>query len=176
MNWGYKILFVYGAFGSGHTVHGVQIIITAFRPGNNRLLHKRTEYQDKIDGDETHIGIIHPVSCELKDRNLEIVFSQGLLREAIGRRAALLCPSDGTTDLKKNSTYRMKPLQVPVTGMKPGMYELPELEGRSCELLFRRYSFKPVGHDPVGIGSIDNGRMAAFTAWVCAGRWLCRCR
>lgn len=124
MNWGYKILFVYGAFVAG-------ILFMVFKSSSQRFdlvttdyYAKELKYQDKIDEMKRTSALSTPVSCELKDGNLEIVFPKDFSGKQLAGEAVLYCPSDENRDLKKEFNLQDETLRVPVSGMKPGMYEL----------------------------------------------------
>jgi len=124
MNWGYKILFVYSAFVVG-------ILFMVFKSSSQRFdlvtsdyYAKELKYQDKIDEMKRTSALSAPVSCELKDGNLVIVFPNDFSGKRLEGEAVLYCPSDQNRDQTKEFSLQDETLLIPVSAVKQGMYEL----------------------------------------------------
>ena len=124
MNWGYKILIVYAIFVSG-------IMFLVFKSSSQKMdivtsdyYAKELKYQQKIDETNRVNALSAPLTCEIKDDELIIVFPKDFSGKNISGEAALYCPSDEGKDAVQKFNIHDTPLVVPVSFLKNNAYEL----------------------------------------------------
>ena len=124
MNWGYKILMVYAIFVAG-------ILFLVFRSSSQKMdlvttdyYEKELKYQQKIDETNRVNALSAPVSCEIKDGKLIILFPNDFAGKNITGEAVLYCPSDENNDATEKFTTSETTLIVSIPSIKKNEYEL----------------------------------------------------
>jgi hypothetical protein len=102
MNWGYKILFVYAVFVLG-------ILLLVFKSSSQKMDLVTTDYYEKelvfqkrIDEGNRVDSLSSPVSCEIKNNELFIIFPGDFKGKKITGQAILYCPSDESKDVSRD--------------------------------------------------------------------------
>lgn len=124
MNWGYKILIVYGVFVVG-------IMFMVFRSANQKMdlvttdyYAKELKYQDDINATENANALSEDVRYEIKNDQVLLHFPKDLSGKTITGNAVLYCPSDENKDIKKNFSLQDAPLVLQLTARSRGQFEL----------------------------------------------------
>jgi hypothetical protein len=124
MNWGYKILIVYAVFVSG-------IMFLVFKSSSQKMdlvttdyYAKELKYQQKIDETKRANALSAPITCEIKNDELIIIFPKDFSGKNITGEAVLYCPSDEGKDAGQKFNVQDEPLVVPVSSLKKNAYEL----------------------------------------------------
>jgi hypothetical protein len=124
MNWGYKILIVYGLFVAG-------IMFMVFRSANQKMdlvttdyYAKELKYQDNINATENANALSEDMRYEIKDNQVVLHFPKDLLGKMITGNAVLYCPSDENKDIQQGFSLQDAPLVLQLTASSKGQYEL----------------------------------------------------
>lgn len=124
MNWGYKILVVYGIFVAG-------ILFMVFRSSSQKVqlvttdyYAKELKYQEKIDEMNRVSALSEELRYEIKDDQLLLYFPKDFAGKEIKGRAELYCPSDEDKDVKKDFTVQDAAAQMTITKANKGQHEL----------------------------------------------------
>ena len=124
MNWGYKILIVYGAFVAG-------IMFMVFRSANQKMdlvttdyYAKELKYQDDINATENANALSEDVRYEIKNNQVFLHFPKDLSGKTITGNAVLYCPSDENKDIKQDFSLQDAPLVLQLTAHSKGQFEL----------------------------------------------------
>jgi hypothetical protein len=124
MNWGYRILMVYAFFVAG-------ILFLVFKSSSQKMdlvttdyYEKELKYQQKIDETNRVNALSAPVSCEIKNGQLIILFPNDFAGKNITGEAVLYCPSDEDNDATQKFTINDGALIVPIPSFKKNAYEL----------------------------------------------------
>lgn len=124
MNWGYKILIVYGIFVAG-------IMFMVFRSANQKMdlvttdyYAKELKYQDDINATENANALSENIKYEIKDNQVVLYFPKDLFGKTITGNAVLYCPSDEDKDIKKDFSLQDAPLVLQLTAHSKGQFEL----------------------------------------------------
>lgn len=124
MNWGYKILTVYIVF-----ILGIVFMVFKSSTQNTDLVTtdyyaKELIYQDKIDEAARVAALSAPVTCEIKNNELIIVFPRDFKGRQLTGEVVLYCPSDEGKDVKKNFTVQDNAVIVTVPEINKGLHEI----------------------------------------------------
>jgi hypothetical protein len=124
MNWGYKILTVYIVF-----ILGILFMVFKSSGQDADLVTedyyaKELKYQEKIDEAGRVAALSAPVSCEIKNNELVIVFPKDFNGRQLQGEAVLYCPSDEDKDLKTGFTVQDRAVIIPVPKINRGLHEL----------------------------------------------------
>lgn len=124
MNWGYRILIVYAVF-----VVGIMFLV--FKSSSQKMdlvttdyYAKELKYQQKIDEINRVTALSAPITCEIKNGELIIVFPKDFKGKNITGEAVLYCPSDEGKDAVHKFNIQDAPLVVPVPSVNKNAYEL----------------------------------------------------
>jgi hypothetical protein len=124
MNWGYKILIVYGVFVAG-------IMFMVFRSANQKMdlvttdyYAKELKYQDDINATENANALSENVRYEIKGNQVLLHFPKDLSGKTITGNAVLYCPSDENKDIKQDFSLQDAPLVLQLTARSKGQFEL----------------------------------------------------
>ena len=124
MNWGYKILIVYGVFVAG-------ILFMVFKSANQKMdlvttdyYAKELKYQDNIDATTNANALSEDIRYEIKDNQMVLHFPKDFFRKKIIGNAVLYCPSDEDKDIKQDFSLQDAPLILQLTNRSKGQYEL----------------------------------------------------
>ncbi len=124
MNWGYKILIVYGVFVAG-------IMFMVFRSANQKMdlvttdyYAKELKYQDDINATENANALSENVRYEIKNNQVLLHFPKDFSGKTITGNAVLYCPSDENKDIKQGFSLQDAPLVLQLTAHSKGQFEL----------------------------------------------------
>jgi hypothetical protein len=124
MNWGYKILAVYGLFVVG-------IMFMVFKSSNQKMdlvtadyYGKELKYQQVIDQSQRTSELSEALRYEVKDGQLEVVFPKDFAGKKITGNVELYYPADETRDVKKDFSLQDAMFTMPVGAGNKGQYEL----------------------------------------------------
>lgn len=124
MNWGYKILIVYGVFVAG-------IMFMVFRSANQKMdlvttdyYAKELKYQDDINATENANALSENIKYEIKDNQVVLYFPKDLSGKKITGNAVLYCPSDEDKDIKQDFSLQDAPLVLQLSAYSKGQFEL----------------------------------------------------
>jgi hypothetical protein len=124
MNWGYKILFVYGVFIVG-------IMFMVFKSSSQKMdlvttdyYAKELRYQEKIDEMNRVSALTEEMKYEIKDNQVVFYFPKDFATKKITGSAELYCPSDEDKDVKKNFSVQDTPLIMDIKPGNKGQHEL----------------------------------------------------
>ena len=124
MNWGYKILIVYGVFVAG-------ILFMVFRSANQKMdlvttdyYAKELKYQDNIDATTNANALSEDIRYEIKNNQVVLHFPKDFFGKKITGNAVLYCPSDEDKDIKQDFSLQDAPLILQLTNRSKGQYEL----------------------------------------------------
>ena len=124
MNWGYKILIVYGIFVAG-------IMFMVFRSSSQKMdlvttdyYAKELKYQDDINAIEKANTLSEDVRYEIKDNRVVLHFPKDFSGKQITGNAVLYCPSDENKDIKQDFSLKDVPLVMQLTTHSKGQFEL----------------------------------------------------
>jgi hypothetical protein len=124
MNWGYKILIVYAVFVSGILFLVVKSSSQKMDLVTTDYYAKELKYQQKIDEVNRVSALSAPVTCEIKNNELTILFPKDFSGKKIKGEAILYCPSDEDKDGTQNFDIINTPLIVSIPSIKINEYEL----------------------------------------------------
>ncbi|MBS1513354.1 MAG: FixH family protein [Bacteroidetes bacterium] len=117
MNWGYKIVVVYGLFVVG-------IGYMAYKSSTQKMdlvttdyYAKEVKYQDQIDAVAHTNALSAPVRCELNANTIVLHFPKDFDGKQISGSATLYCPSDEDKDI--NQDFKVQDAPV-IIKLKPG--------------------------------------------------------
>ncbi len=124
MNWGYKILTVYIVF-----VLGILFMVFKSSSQNTDLVTtdyyaKELRYQEKIDEAGRVAVLSAPVSCELKNNELVIIFPRDFNGRKLTGVAVLYCPADEDKDVTKDFVVQDSAVIINVPEVNKGLHEL----------------------------------------------------
>ena len=85
---------------------------------------KELKYQQKIDEIDRVNALLAPVTCEIKNNELVIIFPKDFSGKNITGEATLYCPSDEDNDATQKFNIVDAPLIVPIPSIKKNAYEL----------------------------------------------------
>jgi len=124
MNWGYKILIVYGCFVVG-------IIFMVFKSSNQKMdlvttdyYGKELKYQQIIDQSKRANELSEAIQYKINDNRLSIVFPKDFAGKNITGTVELYYPADENKDLKKEFSLKDSMFSMPVGTANKGLYEL----------------------------------------------------
>ncbi|GAB2816614.1 FixH family protein [Ferruginibacter profundus] len=124
MNWGYKILIVYGIFVAG-------IMFMVFKSSNQKMdlvttdyYAKELKYQERIDATGKANALSEDIKYEIKDNQVVLHFPKDLAGKKISGNAQLYCPADETRDIVKDFTADDLLLSIPLKKDNTGLHEL----------------------------------------------------
>ncbi|WP_462250559.1 FixH family protein [Ferruginibacter sp.] len=122
MNWGYKILFVYGIFIAG-------ILFMVFKSSTQKMdlvttdyYAKELKYQEKIDEANRVSALSEEIRYQVKDKEIAIYFPKDFLGKKITGIVNLYCPSDAQKDITQNFLLLDEALTIPTSNK--GQFEL----------------------------------------------------
>jgi hypothetical protein len=124
MNWGYKILAVYIVF-----ILGILFMVYRSASQNTDLVTtdyyaKELKYQEKIDEAGRVAALSAPVTCDIRNNELVIVFPKDFNGRQLTGELELYCPSDKNKDVKKDFTITDQALIMAVPPVNKGLHEL----------------------------------------------------
>ena len=124
MNWGYKILAVYGLFIVG-------IMFMVFKSSTQKMdlvttdyYGKELKYQQVIDQTQRTSELSETLRYEVKNGQLEVVFPKDFAGKKITGNVELYYPADESRDLKKEFSLQDTRLTMPVGAACKGQYEI----------------------------------------------------
>ena len=124
MNWGYKILVVYGFFVVG-------ILFMVFKSSNQKMdlvttdyYGKELKFQQVIDQNKRTSELSEAVRYEIKDSRLEVIFPKDFAGKKITGSVELYCPADEHRDMKQDFSLKDTMFTMPVGAANKGQYEL----------------------------------------------------
>lgn len=124
MNWGYKIIFVYGVFISG-------ILFMVYKSSSQKTdlvttdyYAKELQYQQKIDAMKNVSLLNDTVSFDVSNQQLRIVFPKDFSGEKIIGNVILYCPSDENKDVTHNFSIKDEPVLLPLRSVHKIKYDL----------------------------------------------------
>jgi hypothetical protein len=124
MNWGYKIVLVYGIFVAG-------ILFMVFKSSSQKMdlvtadyYAKELKYQEKIDESGRTNALSEPLRYQVKDNLLQVHFPKDFAGKKIAGTAELYCPSNEERDVKKEFAIQDAALEISISAMNRGQYEL----------------------------------------------------
>jgi len=124
MNWGYKILTVYIVF-----VLGIVFMVFTSSSQDTDLVTtdyyaKELKYQEKIDEAGRVAALSAPVTCEIINSELVIVFPKDFNGRQLKGEAVLYCPSDEDKDVTKDFNVQDNRVIITIPGANTGLHEL----------------------------------------------------
>ena len=124
MNWGYKILVVYGLFVVG-------IMYMVFRSSNQKMdlvttdyYAKELKYQQVIDQSARTSELSEPVRYEIKENNLLVHFPKDFAGKKISGTVELYFPADENKDVKQDFSLQDTSFNMIISGANKGQHEL----------------------------------------------------
>lgn len=124
MNWGYKILAVYGLFIVG-------IMFMVFKSSSQKMdlvtadyYGKELKYQEVIDQSQRTSELSEALRYEVKNGQLEVIFPKDFAGKKITGNVELYYPADEAKDLKKDFSLQDTMFTMPVGAASKGQYEL----------------------------------------------------
>jgi hypothetical protein len=124
MNWGYKILVVYGLFVVG-------IMFMVFKSSNQKMdlvtsdyYGKELKYQQVIDQSKSANDLSEQVRYEIKDNNLVVHFPKDFEGKKITGSVELYYPADENKDLKKDFSLQDSAFSMAIAAANKGLHEL----------------------------------------------------
>jgi len=124
MNWGYKILVVYGIFILG-------ILFMVFKSSSQKMdlvttdyYAKELKYQDKIDEMNRVSALTEEVKYEIKDNRIILHFPKDFFGKKITGTAELYCPSNEDKDIKQDFAVQDSAVEMILTAGNKGQHEL----------------------------------------------------
>lgn len=122
MNWGYKILIIYGAFVLGivfmvykSTQQNIDLVTTDYYA-------KELVYQDRIDEAKRTSLLSAPVSIVEKNRQLEIVFPTEFIDKKITGSLKIYFPADEKRDAEKSFETTGSMVEMPIPEKNKGFH------------------------------------------------------
>jgi hypothetical protein len=124
MNWGYKILAVYGLFVAG-------IMFMVFKSSSQKMdlvttdyYGKELKYQQVIDQSQRTSELSEALKYQVKNGELEVIFPKDFAGKKITGNVELYYPADESRDLKKDFSLQDTRFTMPVGSSSTGQYEL----------------------------------------------------
>jgi hypothetical protein len=124
MNWGYKILVVYGIFVAG-------IVFMVFKSSNEKMdlvttdyYAKELKYQDKIDATLRANSLSEDISYEVTGKQVVLHFPKDFAGKKITGTAELYCPSDEDKDIKQDFAVDDATVTININTGNKGQHEL----------------------------------------------------
>ncbi len=124
MNWGYKILIVYGIFVAG-------ILFMVFKSSSQKMdlvttdyYAKELKYQEKIDEVNRVNALSGKIQFEIKGNQVVLHFPKDFSGKKISGNAVLYCPSNEDKDLNQDFIVQDAPLVLQLSAGNKGLYEL----------------------------------------------------
>jgi nitrogen fixation protein FixH len=115
MNWGYKILFVYGIFIAG-------ILFMVFKSSTQKIdlvttdyYAKELKYQEKIDETNRVNALSEELRYEISNNEIAIYFPKDFSGKKITGTADLYCPSDEKKDISQSFSLQDAALIIKTT-------------------------------------------------------------
>jgi hypothetical protein len=124
MNWGTKIMIVFGLFVSG-------ILYMVFKAGSHNMdlvttdyYEQELKYQQTIDAVERTNALSTQVICKVNGSNIDILFPSEMKGKPLVADVWLYCISDKTRDLKKQFTSTDGIVSMPFLPSNKGVHEV----------------------------------------------------
>ena len=134
MNWGYKILIVYGLFVAG-------TLFLVIKSSNQKMdlvtpdyYARELKYQQRIDDVKRADALAEPVKFEIKNNLLVVHFPATFAGKKITGSMELYCPSDEQKDSRQEFSILEGSAQMTIPSGDKGLYELHvswQVEGSS---------------------------------------------
>jgi nitrogen fixation protein FixH len=124
MNWGYKILIVYGVFVLGILFMVVKSSSQQMDLVTTDYYEKELKYQDNIDEAARTSALSENIRYDIKDQHIIIVFPKDFAGKKITGKAALYCPADEKKDLAQDFTVMNKNVVLTISSLNEGQNEL----------------------------------------------------
>lgn len=124
MNWGYKILLVYGVF-----VLGIGFLVVKSSTQKMDLVttdyyNKELKYQEKIDAVDRVTHLSGDVKYEITNNMLHISFPKDFDGKKIEGEVTLYCPSNEDKDIRHKFSTGDTCMTMPINGNTKGNYQL----------------------------------------------------
>lgn len=124
MNWGWKIVFLYGAF--------VALILTlVFKSMNQRVdlvrndyYNEELKYQDRIDSRSNSTTLSTPVRSFYENGKVKLVFPPEMKNSKIGGTVLFYRPSDSNLDIRMALSPDTSGTQAFSAPFKTGLYSV----------------------------------------------------
>jgi hypothetical protein len=124
MNWGYKILVVYGLFVVG-------ILFMVFKSSNQKMdlvtsdyYGKELKYQQIIDQTKRVNALSDTIRYEIKGNDLMVFFPKDFAGKQISGNVELYYPADENKDLKKDFSLMDTSFIMGISAANKGLHEL----------------------------------------------------
>jgi hypothetical protein len=124
MNWGYKILLVYGIFVAGILFMVVKSSSQKMDLVTTDYYAKELKYQEKIDELGRTNALSEPLRYDVKDNLVQIHFPKDFAGKKITGTAELYCPSNEDRDVKTAFAIQDTVLEMVIPAVTRGQYEL----------------------------------------------------
>ena len=124
MNWGYKILVVYGIFVLG-------IMFMVFKSSSQKMdlvtsdyYGKELKYQQIIDQTGRANELSEQVRYEIKDNVLQVFFPKDFAGKTVSGSVELYYPADENKDVKKDFSLQDTTFSMVISSANKGLHEL----------------------------------------------------
>ena len=124
MNWGYKILIVYGVFVAG-------IMFLVYKSANQKMdlvttdyYAKELKFQQQIDETKRANDLPENVRYEIKSNQLLIHFPKDFSGKKINGDMQLYCPADKDKDIQQHFEIEDSLLIIKIPDANKGLHEL----------------------------------------------------
>jgi hypothetical protein len=124
MNWGGKIIVVYGIFVAGILFLVAKSSMQKMDLVTTDYYAKELKYQDKIDEQKRVDALSDTIKYEIKNGKFSIVFPKDFSGKNIVGEAVLYAPSDENNDVKHPFSIENNIIDIPLTSVKIGFYNL----------------------------------------------------
>jgi hypothetical protein len=124
MNWGGKIIIVYGIFVAGILFLVVKSSMQKMDLVTTDYYAKELKYQDKIDEQKRVNELSDTIKYEVKNNLFSIVFPKDFSGKNIEGEAVLYSPSDENNDVKHSFSVDNNTVNISLAGVKNGLYNL----------------------------------------------------
>jgi hypothetical protein len=135
MNWGYKILLVYILFVIG-------IMWMVFTSSSQKVdlvapdyYAKELKYQEIIDAAKRAGALSSPVTCNIVNQEIKIIFPKEFAGKKISGEVNLYCPSNENKDILRPFDIRDTLLTIPIPSANKGLHEV-QIHWQSDEIKY----------------------------------------
>lgn len=123
MNWGYKILIVYGIFIAGIMFMVLKSTTSKMDLVTSDYYGKELKYQDKIDEMNRVKNLSETIKCEVNNNVVTVIFPGDFAEKKITGIVEVYCPADESKDISQHFEVTDSKLTVKLPGSYKGLFE-----------------------------------------------------
>jgi len=138
MNWGYKIIIVYGIFVAGISFMVVMSSGQKMDLVTTDYYAKELKYQEKIDEHKRTAALSGDIRVEIKENQIILYFPKDFSGKKITGRAELYCPADESKDRATDFSIQDETVVLVITNQNKGQNELHI----NCQVEGQNYYFE----------------------------------